>query len=115
MPASSLKAGDVELSWPTTSLLCARGRLYAAAGDHDAAVRHLLAAGERCSLWDVTNPALVPWRSSAAVSLARIGELDRVLALADEEIALARRWGAPRAVGVALRAAAIVRGGETAI
>jgi DNA-binding CsgD family transcriptional regulator len=56
-----------------------------------------------------------PWRSSAAVSLAHLGERERATRLAEEEIELARRWAAPRAIGVALRAAGIAHGGERGV
>ncbi|MGZ4181523.1 MAG: AAA family ATPase [Solirubrobacteraceae bacterium] len=104
--------GELPYAWATTPLLLARGRLHAAAGDHCAAIGDLLAAGERANAWGVLNPAMTPWRSSAAISLAVLGEHDRAAALAHEEIELARRWGAPRAVGVALRAAGVVHAGD---
>jgi DNA-binding NarL/FixJ family response regulator len=107
--------GELPLAWATTPLLLARGRLHAAAGDHRAAVRDLLATGQRCSAWQVANPAMVPWRSSAAVSLARLGDRNRAAALADEEVELARGWGAQRAIGVAVRAAGMICDGEQGI
>ncbi len=106
---------DLPYAWATTPLLLARGRLKAAAGDHAAAVEDLMATGERAEAWGVRNPAMHPWRSSAAVSLAHLGERERATRLADEEIELARRWAAPRAIGVALRAAGIAHGGERGI
>ena len=60
----------------------------------------------------MTNPAMTPWRSSAAICLARIGQRDRAVALADVEIGLAQLWGAARAIGVAQRAAGMVRDGR---
>jgi DNA-binding CsgD family transcriptional regulator len=58
---------------------------------------------------------MVPWRSSAAESLARLGDRNRATALADEEVELARGWGAQRAIGVALRAAGMIRNGAHGI
>ena len=107
--------GELPHAWATTPLLLARGRLNVAAGDHAAGIRDLLAAGERAEQWGVRNPAMHPWRSSAAVSMAQVGESDRAVRLADEEVELARRWGAPRAIGVALRAAGIAHGGESGL
>jgi DNA-binding CsgD family transcriptional regulator len=101
--------GELPLSWATTPLLLARGRLHAAAGDHRSAISDLSSVGERCAAWGISNPAMTPWRSSAAISLARVGERPRAIVLTDEEVALARRWGAPRAIGVALRAAGMAR------
>ena len=44
-----------------------------------------------------------PWRSLKAEALARLGRPDEALALAREELELARAWGAPGALGRALR------------
>ena len=107
--------GELPLTWATTPLLLARGRLCAAVGDHRAAIRDLLATGERCAAWQVANPAMVPWRSSAALSLARLGDRDRATALAHEEVELAHVWGAHRAIGVAVRAAGTIRDGKQGI
>ena len=104
--------GELPLIWPTTPLLLARGRLRAATGDHAAAVEDLVASGKRTAAWALTNPAMTPWRSSAAISLAAVGERDQAIRLATEELRLAQRWGAARATGVALRAAGIAHGDE---
>ena len=53
---------------------------------------------------------MTPYRSSAAVSLAAVGEKAEAVRLADEELELARRWGTERAVGVAQRALGIAHG-----
>jgi DNA-binding CsgD family transcriptional regulator len=103
---------DAELpaAWATTPLLLARGRLHAAVGDHARAITDLLATGERANAWGVLNPAMTPWRSSVAVSLAAIGKRSEAIRIATLEVELARRWGAARTVGVALRAAGIAHG-----
>ena len=44
--------------------------------------------------------------------LARLDRRDEALAIAHEEVGLARRWGAPRALGNALIAAGLVTGGN---
>jgi DNA-binding CsgD family transcriptional regulator len=82
----------------------ARGRLRLARGETAAGVADLLLAGRRFVDWGLPNPAVYAWRSSAALGLATLGERDRAQALAREELDLARTWGAPRAIGVALRA-----------
>lgn len=51
----------------------------------------------------VANPVSAPWRGLAAATAAAEDRLDDALRLADEELALARRWGAPSVVGRALR------------
>jgi DNA-binding CsgD family transcriptional regulator len=54
------------------------------------------------------NPAFVPWRSAAALSLAELGRDDEARALAADEVRRAQSFGAPRALGIALRAQALV-------
>jgi DNA-binding CsgD family transcriptional regulator len=57
------------------------------------------------------NPALMAWQSAAALAAARLGNREQAIGLADEEVAAARRYGAPRALGAALRARGVVEGG----
>jgi len=90
------------------ALLFARGRLRRAQGRIDDAVDDLREAGERATLAGCVNPALVPWRSDLSLALHEAGD-DEAADLAHAELTLARRFGAPRALGVALRAAARVR------
>jgi DNA-binding CsgD family transcriptional regulator len=93
----------------------ARGCLHAAAGDHAGAVADLLAAGDVASRFGFRNPAMLHWRSAAAVSLTALGDRESAGRLAAEEIELARRWGTSRGIGVALRAAGIADGGDRGI
>jgi DNA-binding CsgD family transcriptional regulator len=93
-------------------VLDARGRLRCAQGRWREGLTDLLAVGERLSAWETTNPAASPWRSSAAVAHAALGELDAARRLSEEEVALARAFGAPRALGIALRAQGVVAGGK---
>jgi DNA-binding CsgD family transcriptional regulator len=51
----------------------------------------------------IVNPAFAPWRSLTALALDRAGRTAEAVALAREELAPARRWGAPGAVGRSLR------------
>jgi DNA-binding CsgD family transcriptional regulator len=81
----------------------ARGRVHLARDRPAEAAAEFLVAGELAG--PQRNPLLfATWRSNAAVALARTGERARALALADEELELAREFGAPRGIGVALRA-----------
>jgi DNA-binding CsgD family transcriptional regulator len=50
-----------------------------------------------------TSPAAGCWRSQLALALDRLGRRDEALALAREELGAARIWGAPGALGNALR------------
>jgi len=96
-------------------LVAVRAGLRIAAGEGEHALGGLLAVGERLQALGVHNPAYVPWRSQAALLLLGRGDRSRAQLLAGEELRAARRWGAPRAVGVALRAAGLVEAGEAGL
>ncbi len=93
-------------------LLFARGRLRTARGRPELALEDLFECGRREERWDESNPSLIPWRSEAALACHALGRRREAQALAAEEVRLARRFGAPRALGIALRAAALVSAGD---
>jgi len=95
--------------------LAGRGRVAAARGQPAAALERFLAAGEIMVATSIVDPAPIPWRSEAALAAARLGESERALELAGEELRLARRFGTPRAIGIALRAKGLVIGGDAGI
>ena len=64
----------------------------------------LLEGGRRQELFGGTNPAVYPWRSLAAVAMAALGDRAGAIRLAEEELRLARAFGAPGTIGNALRA-----------
>ncbi|MBX5440772.1 MAG: AAA family ATPase, partial [Solirubrobacteraceae bacterium] len=96
-------------------VLFSRGRLRIARGDVRAGLEDVLEAGRRQDAWQAPNPTVLPWRSTAAEALLALGEVDRARELAGREVALAEAFGAPRAIAVARRAAALAAGGEAAI
>jgi DNA-binding CsgD family transcriptional regulator len=49
------------------------------------------------------HPRYVPWRSLKAQALDRLGRHDEAVALAGEELEIARGWGSPGTVGRSLR------------
>ncbi|MFZ0090989.1 MAG: AAA family ATPase, partial [Solirubrobacteraceae bacterium] len=51
----------------------------------------------------LVNPVDTPWRSPTAVALGRVGREQQALALAAEDLELARRWGAPATMSRAMR------------
>jgi DNA-binding CsgD family transcriptional regulator len=57
----------------------------------------------------------VPWRSWAAEGLRLLGRKDDARALADEEYALARRWGNPHTIGACLRMRGLLECGKAGI
>ena len=108
-------ARDLPPTWPHNLVRHARGCLHAAAGDHAAAVADLLQAGELADQWGIPNPAILPWRSAAALSLSALGDGQAARRLCTEEIDSARAWGAGRALGIALHAAGVAERRATGI
>jgi DNA-binding CsgD family transcriptional regulator len=96
-------------------VLHARGAIHAAQLNARGAVDDFLACGIRQERWGAHNPSVIAWRSQAALAQAALGEKTRALELAGEELRLARRFGAPRAIGMALRALGLVESGERQI
>jgi DNA-binding CsgD family transcriptional regulator len=93
---------------PSAQLLYTSGVLRAAAGKHQAAIEELLSCALDHPVLGGENPAVSPWRSAAALSLAELGRRDEATALAEDEVRRARSFGAARAIGIALRAEALV-------
>lgn len=101
-----MAAATATESTATRSLSYGRAEHLLARGHLSAALVELLAIGEfeRQLGWE--GPAQYPWRSQAALALDQLGDGDRARALAAEELELARIYGAPRPIGIALRATA---------
>lgn len=96
----------------------ALGELATARGDQETAASRYAEAGDL--LAGCEGPAeadLVPWRSGAALALARLGRRRDAEALATRQLALARDTGSPYAVAHALRtvAATSAGGGQLAL
>jgi DNA-binding CsgD family transcriptional regulator len=97
------------------SVLHTRGRLRVAQLRLHEALDDFLAAGRIAVETRAVSPCFLPWRSDAALVQLRLGDRDSAQRLSTEELDLARAVGAPRALGVALRAAGLVTarsGGE---
>jgi DNA-binding CsgD family transcriptional regulator len=90
----------------------ARGRLRIAQRRLAEGLEDFLAVGVVLTRAFVTCPGALPWRSEAALADLALGDREAAGRLADEELALARTFGAPRALGVAKRAAGVVAGGD---
>jgi DNA-binding CsgD family transcriptional regulator len=88
-----------------------RARLRMLKGDLTGGLEDMLDAGRHSEALGHHNPAFVAWRSQAALALLQLGEQDEARRLAAEELMQARTWGAPRALGAALRAAGLAEGG----
>jgi DNA-binding CsgD family transcriptional regulator len=89
-----------------------RGRVRIETGSPERGVEELLQVGETARLVPYDNPSGVPWRSWAAEGLRLLDRNQEARALAEEELALARRWGDPRAIGASLRVLGLVERGE---
>jgi DNA-binding CsgD family transcriptional regulator len=89
-----------------------RGRLLFAQRQFGGALTDFRAVGEIGTRTGAVSPCWLPWRSDAALAALATGDLDTARRLSDEEVRLARAFGAPRAMGIALRAAGVVAGGQ---
>ena len=88
-------------------LLHARARLRLAEGDFERAHAEACAAGALREQQGRRNPSWTPWRSTAARALAHLGRREEAAVLADAEVALAERFGAPVPIAHALHARAV--------
>jgi DNA-binding CsgD family transcriptional regulator len=93
-------------------LRLSRGRLRVEQGRVAEGLEDLLAVGIRLTRGLVACPGFLPWRSEAALAHLALGDRESAGRLAEEELELARAFGAPRALGVAKRAAGVVAGGD---
>jgi DNA-binding CsgD family transcriptional regulator len=103
--------GELPRLAPLNSLVSARGRLRLAQGQTEAGIADLLACGERCDAGGPSNPAIVPWRSQVAPALLESGRREEALALATQELELARRFGAPHVEGRSMRVLGLLEEG----
>jgi DNA-binding CsgD family transcriptional regulator len=87
----------------------ARARVAMARRDPETALTDATAAGRiLAGDFAIDRPAFVPWRRTAALAAAAVGQPDRARALAAEQLELARSFAVPRGVAIALRTAAAV-------
>ncbi|MET9966034.1 AAA family ATPase [Streptomyces sp. NPDC006356] len=98
--------------WDISRFLHARGTLRSALGDVTGALHDFLECGRRQSAHAVVSPAVTPWRTAAAECWLTLGDRPRAVALAHEEVRLARLWNTPRTLGRALRGLALATPGQ---
>src|SRR4029450_4195497 len=114
--AATLAEANSDESLPDTVRLLflrdSNARLRILRGDPAGGADELLASGRDYESVGSRNPAFIAWRSPAALAKLRLGERDEARRLASEELELARIWGAPRALGAALRATGTIEGGK---
>jgi DNA-binding CsgD family transcriptional regulator len=113
--AAVLARGAYEDDYDTAHahwFLDSRARCHMVGGDLRQGLEDTYAARRSFEAVGGRNPAFMAWRSQAALALLGLGEQDEARRLVREELQLARRWGAPRALGAALRVAGLVEGGD---
>ena len=106
-----LPLGQLHLAW----FRLYRGHLRIETGSPERGVAELLQVGETVRLIAFDNPSGVPWRRWAAEGLRLLDRNDEARALAEEELALARRWGDAYAIGASLRVLGLVEGGKAGL
>lgn len=108
--AELLEVPGGERQW--TALPGYQGYLYAAAvtllvtGNPDGALRAALHLGTLAGALGALNPAVLPWRSLAALASVELGRIEDAKALAEDGVGLARRFGAPDGIALTLRVSA---------
>ncbi|MEV6905836.1 helix-turn-helix transcriptional regulator [Amycolatopsis sp. NPDC051071] len=108
-------AGPVPPGIPgRADLLAARGAVAVAVGRPLDGIAEYSACGAELDRVNITNPAVVPWRPQAALAAISVRQNETAKNLAQTELARARRWGAPSAVGRALYVVAAIDGGRRA-
>ncbi|ANP53424.1 DNA-binding CsgD family transcriptional regulator/DNA-binding transcriptional ArsR family regulator [Streptomyces griseochromogenes] len=101
--------------WSWATLHAARARNHHAQGNHHAALDELEACARLMQDRGYDNPAIVPWRSHAALVHQDLGNHGTAMDLADEELVRARRWGAPHTIATSLRILGRLRTGVDAV
>ena len=87
-----------------SAVIHARARLWLAEGDYERALAEALVSGALREESGRPNPTWTPWRSTAALALAHLGRREEAVAMADVELTLAERFGAPVPIAGALHA-----------
>ncbi|MET9355943.1 AAA family ATPase [Streptomyces sp. NPDC006617] len=103
---------EVPENWELNRYLYARGVLRAATGDPAGALHDFLECGRRQAAREVISPVVTPWRTAVAECRLALCGGPEALALATEELRLARVWNTPRTVGRALRVLGTATGGR---
>jgi len=93
----------------------ARGTLRMAQGRREEGLRDLLSLGSAVSRLHQGSTAWGRWRGRAVRALLEAGEREHALELAREDFEAASRWGAPRAVALALVARGLAEGGDRGV
>ena len=112
---AAAEAGPGEHAATHSAMLITRARLAFLEGNVEAALADYRRCGELGPDAGADNPAMSPWRSSAAIALAVLGQTDEANELAERELELAEAFGAPGPIGRALRGIGMIRGPEAGL
>ncbi|MBV8940279.1 MAG: helix-turn-helix transcriptional regulator [Solirubrobacterales bacterium] len=96
-------------------LIHSRGRLRLAQGDTQAGIDDLLAGYRLLARFGITNPVASHGRSIAAVAQCGLGRREDARNLVAQELAVARKFGAPATIGISLRASGVIEPGIAGI
>ncbi|MFE9631884.1 AAA family ATPase [Streptomyces sp. NPDC006463] len=94
-------------NWLRPYFLAVRAQLRASEGQDQSALHDLEHCGRLLSQYGGDNPGRIDWRSRAALLHRKQGQDEEAQRLCDEELVLARRWGAPVTLAKSLRSAAL--------
>lgn len=86
----------------------ARGQLLLEREEWERALEQFRDCQRQHPSYGAQNPSIVPWREGAALALSRLGDEGAAREHAADAVDRARRFGAPRALGMAQRASALV-------
>ncbi len=96
--------------WHASTFMSSRASLLLARGDPRGSLQVTLETARR---FEPRSRRWIGWRSHAALCLTALGEEpERAARLVEEDVQLARRWGAPGALGSALRARGLMLGDQ---
>jgi DNA-binding CsgD family transcriptional regulator len=105
--------GDVPEQMVLNTLLHARAVVRLAQRRFAEAAADARELGRRHARWDIRRPS-PNWRAIAAEALRAGGDPGAATELAEDSLTLARAWGTPKAIAIALRAHALVSPPEAA-
>ena len=92
-----------------------RAELHLARRHPREALADFMACGDLLAAAGAPNPSVLAWRSGAARALTALEDRGEARRLAEEELSLARAFGAPGAVGRALRGIGALEIGKRAV
>ena len=98
------------IGWHAFTFMTSHASLLLARGDPRGSLELAIEAARR---FEPRSRRWIGWRSHAALCLTALGEEpERAVRLVEEDVQLARRWGAPGALGAALRTRGLVLGDQ---